>query len=852
MLKQLFRSALMVALLAAISASFSAAQAAPPDLDPTFAGFGNQGIVREGRFASAGMALQPNGKIVIVSEVGDGAITVLRYLPNGQPDTTFGGNGRATIPAPPGLYINPQDVAVQADGRIVVAGRNTRIDAGNSDFLLICLFASGRLDTSFGNQGFVLTDFFNDRNVARKVLILPDGKIVAAGATYDYVEGNVVNGFAVARYHPDGKLDVTFNGDGKVRIPFYFTGESYTQYFDMTLQSDGKLVVVGAAKVGGDYDFAIARLNGNGTPDTSFDGDGRLTTGFGGDEAATGVAILADGRIVVAGHKIAPGPDTSFLARYLTNGKLDNSLDGDGKLTIPNEVLQNLALQPDGKLVLSGYTVQDKKIAIHRLLPGGGHDTTFNAGGIGWYGPPGTTAYDTDLALLPDGRILAMESTITPGVTFDTTLVRVWPNGYPDQGGQQTHGLAFPPGYQPGYRESAHSMAVQPNGAFLVAGQVYAPNNAYSYAFVSRFTPGGLPDPSFGVNSIRIIGPGLFNRANAVAVQPDGKIVIAGYSAFNAEYTLMDFLVARFHPNGAPDTSFGANGYTLVNFPANGPDAGLGLAPAPDGKIVVAGTVWTGVTYAWGVVRLTSAGQPDPTFGTNGLAINLSGNDARAGAVVVQPDRKIVLGGHYNKDFLLVRLLENGSPDPSFGTNGGYTLTDMGGSDGIAALALAPNGWLYAAGTRGKNGNIDMALAQYTPAGLLAACPDPANCQNWPTGTFFVNEGINDYAYALDLRGDNQLVAAGCINNHFAGVQVRTDGKPSPLLFNTDFVGNVDCANAVRFSGADTIVMAGYQDLSPFSSDWNIALARFETTVNTPGPTPNPTLGPVYLPIIVR
>jgi hypothetical protein len=165
--------------------------------------------------------------------------------------------------------------------------------------------------------------------------------------------------------------------------------------------------------------------------------------------------------------------------------------------------------------------------------------------------------------------------------------------------------------------------------------------------------------------------------------------------------------------------------------------------------------------------------------------------------------------------------------------------TDLGGSDYITALALAPNGWIYAAGKHVKSNDVDMALAQYTPEGKLASCPNPANCRNWPNGTFFVNVGTSDSANAIDLRDDNQLVVAGCINKHFAGVQVRTDGAPVPLPLNTDLLGD-DCAKAVRFVGADKIVMAGNQDLYPYRSDTNIALARFQTTAEQPTPVPAP------------
>jgi uncharacterized delta-60 repeat protein len=401
-------------------------------------------------------------------------------------------------------------------------------------------------------------------------------------------------------------------------------------------------------------------------------------------------------------------------------------------------------------------------------------------------------------------------------------------------------------------------MALQPDGHFLVAGQLYDPDYAYSAAFLTRFSPDGLPQP-FGTNGSARLGSGLFNAARAVAVQPDGKIVMAGYSAFNALYTIMDFLVARFNANGSIDLSFGFNGSYLLDF-MNGADSAAALALAPDGKIVVAGSVWNGVRYDWGVARFTNTGQPDPTFDSDGKVFFGFGLDNGLSAVAVQPDGKILAAGHAGRDFAVVRLTESGQIDSSFG-QGGFTLTDLGGTDVINALALAPNGWIYAAGYRIQNGNTaDIALAQYTPVGVLASCPDPANCRNWPTGTFFVDVGINDYAYALDLRSDNQLVAAGCINQHFAAVQVRTDGEPAALPFNTDFVGYPDCAKGVKFSGANKIVLAGDQNLYPFSNDSNIALARFETTVDTtappppptPAPNPNPTVKLVYLPIIVR
>jgi uncharacterized delta-60 repeat protein len=839
MRKHILRTMLIVALLTIVCASVPAAQAtptlaAPGELDPTFAGFGAGGKVTltgpNMVGGTGGMALAPDGKIVMVG-YNNTHLLVWRYLPSGQPDPSFGNAGLYAY-APADFDTIPTDVAVRPDGKIVIVGRTTEgIDYNNGDFLVMQVLADGsNLDVSFNGNGYVVTDFAGKGDWAEAVLIQPDGKIVACGAARVGSNDN----FAVARYLPDGTPDTTFSDDGKTTIGFGYVAIAYA----IARQNDGKLVLAGVTR----SFFALLRLTDTGMPDTSFDGDGRVTTDFGDILSNTAYAVTIqpnDGKIIALGNN---GNNRGLIARYESDGALDDNSDGDGGFASVGKIrldrgtghLYDLALQPDGKILALGQTDSGLgNFVFYRFDAYGVDDPTFGTNGRSEVGF-GATEVGTDLALLPDGRILSFGLLLEPNTASFTRLglARLWPNGTLDTGGQQTHGLAFPPGYQPGFRETANDMALQPDGAFLVAGQLFALDNTFSDAFVTRFTPGGLPDPSFGTNgSADLSGPGLFNAATAVAVQSDGKIVIAGYSAFNPAYTIRDFLVVRLHPNGAPDMSFGSNGYKLVDFPADGADSATALALAPDGKIVVAGSVWTGTTYTWGVVRLTSAGQLDSTFGIDGRVVNLSGNNAGANAVVVQGDGKIIIGGSYNNDFFLQRLLDNGWLDGNFGANsGGYTLTDLGGTDIIAALALAPNGWIYAAGYRINNTNTDMALAQYTPAGLLASCPSGEPCDHWPNGTFFLDAGNEDYAFALDLRSDNQLVAAGCSNDHFAGVQVRTDGAPTPLLFNTDFAGYPDCANAVKFSGPNTILMAGGQDLYPSSSDWNIDLARFQTT----------------------
>lgn len=888
MLKQVLRSLLMPALLALICASFPAAQAAPGDLDTTFAGFGAGGGVSEtglSMFVTVyetqnGMTLQPDGKMVTVGYKGRNLI-VFRYLPNGQRDRTFSGDGKIEIPAPEiaGSLLRPYDITFQPDGGIIVVG-GIRLgdDDDDYDFLLVRLTASGELDPSFGDLGFVTTNFNGNEDRAHAVLVQPNGAIVVCGEVeVDSLDPE----FGVARYLPNGAPDPTFSNDGRTTIGFRDDARCH----NLALQGDGKLVLVGAGidqpfgTGAGDYDFAIARLEINGSldddsNDAGFSGDGKVLTDFGEEGYAWDVALRPDGKIVVLGNSAQHEGSTrdSYLARYLPNGAIDGTFGSGGKKTIPGDVLYALALQPDGKLLALGthhFAPGDGRFAFHRLDQNGAPDPTFGAGGDGivWHGFGGDDV-GRALALLPDGRILGF------GWSGGSKLilVRLWPNGYLDQGGQQTHKPVIPPIFDlaSGADAFTSALAVQTDGKLLVAGQLRRPGappfGDHSAAFVTRFLAGGQVDATFGPSgqgTALVEQPFTNFVARALALQPDGKIVIAG-SYQTATTNNFDFMVARFHPNGVPDNTFGGNGanYRLANFSSGASvDLGYALALAPDGKIVVAGAAWNGSRQVWGVARWNSTGAPDATFnGTAGpgKAFLDFGPGSTAKAVLVQPDGKVLLGGKTSgDDFAVARLLESGAPDPGFGPNhDGSIITDMGGVDAVTALAA--NGWIYAGGYSWRGGADDFALAQYRPDGTLAECASGQTCNHWRQGKRYVSLGGSDSAYALVLREDNQLVVAGCSDWHFAAAQVNTTDVNAPALeFETDFVGDADCAFGVQFSnaGQTKFVLAGQQT---YANDTNIALARFETTENNPLPSPTPTpppgsnVYPVYLPIVVR
>ena len=245
-------------------------------------------------------------------------------------------------------------VAIQADGRIVVAGQS-----GNN-VALARYTAAGVLDPSFSGDGRLTTDF-GGFDAGRDVAIGADGKIVVAGASDTSDDGTPTADFALARYLGDGALDTSFSRDGRQTTDF---GGTYDSGEGVAVLADGRIVVAGhgsAVDSFGSYfpsDFELARYDASGTLDPSFSGDGRQTTDFGGDEFGYGVALQPNGRIVAFGKAAS----AFALARYNADGSLDTGFAGDGRQTTDvtllasNVVGVDGVLQADGKLVAVGAT----------------------------------------------------------------------------------------------------------------------------------------------------------------------------------------------------------------------------------------------------------------------------------------------------------------------------------------------------------------------------------------------------------------------------------------------------------------------------------------------------------------
>ncbi|MFI0926819.1 calcium-binding protein [Streptomyces sp. NPDC021012] len=385
--------------------------------------------------------------------------------------------------------------------------------------------APGDLDPTFGPDGRVttpITGTAEGHDIARQA----DGKLVVVGTSEA--------GFALARYTTSGALDPAFGSGGTTTSDF--GGGSHTANAVAIQPSDGKIVVAGTTEVvadpgGGCCFFSVARYNTDGSLDTGF-GDGGLVRidEFGGSADGSDVAVQPDGRIVAVGKGAGGG---FALVRLGTDGALDPTLGGDGAVvagftpTSPQDaggIARSMALQPDGKIVSVGYVGNTAfDIGVARYNTNGTLDTTFSGDGMAT-ADFGGTEFGNAAAVQSDGKILAAGS---GGLGY--ALLRYNADGTPDTGfgtGGRTSVNS------PGDGGTAYAMALQQNGKIVLAGRADDPNSAEANDFgLVRFQTNGTVDTGFGRSGFVVTGFNDYDEARGVLVQPDGKIVAAGYGA---------------------------------------------------------------------------------------------------------------------------------------------------------------------------------------------------------------------------------------------------------------------------------------------------------------------------------
>ncbi|CAM8619322.1 Delta-60 repeat [Oxalobacteraceae bacterium] len=366
-------------------------------------------------------------------------------------------------------------------------------------------------------------------------------------------------------------------------------------------------------------DFGLVRLTADGLIDNQFGTNGRSTTSFGsGQDIGRSLAVQPDGKILVAGYTDKGNGNYDFaVARYNPSGSLDTTFGSAGKVTTPigdptlaGDYAYKIGLQADGKIVVSGSSHLSVSpdsyydFAVVRYLQNGSVDTTFGTNGtatvaVGTAGDFGVCQF-----VQPDDKILIggwSESFIGGRSVIGFSLARFLPNGVLDNSFGNS-GKVFTEGVG-----GARDLLMQPDGKLLMAGSTNSTNIS-----VVRYNQDGSLDASFGANgiaSIPISGSDAAGSYEAMALQPDGKILVGGWGGYVATSSAdadIDFKLMRFNSNGTLDTSFGSNGLLALDF-AGQRDYLFDMKLRDDGVIVAAGFTEAGSQTGLAVALLGTA-----------------------------------------------------------------------------------------------------------------------------------------------------------------------------------------------------------------------------------------------------
>ena len=725
---------------------------------------------------------QADGKLVVAGYSYTAGVyrhfALVRYNSDGSLDTTFDGDGKLTISI--GVVSEAYAVVQDAAGRLVVAG--SAYNGSNYDVVVARCNSDGSLDTTLDGDGVVITPLGAADDQAKDLVIQTDGKLLLAGSSHNGANLD----FALVRYNSDGSLDTTFDGDGKLTTAIGIASD-YAE--SVIQQADGKLVVAGASRYDSYDAFALVRYQLDGTLDSSFSADGKTTTDFGvGSEIAYDVTQQLDGKLVVTGVY-----GSFALARYNSDGQLDTSFDGDGKLTTSNSNIGWAVIQqPDDKLVVAGASqngVTGSDIALVRYLTNGALDTSFSddgkvAANIGYY----SINTGESVVQQADGKLVVAGS--GPTNYEDFTLARYHPDGTLDtsfggDGKVITNLNAATP-----LKDFAKAIVQQADGKLVVAG--YELNLSTSQFALVRYNTDGTLDTGFD-------GDGVFkttlgasrNDAYSVVQQADGKLVMVGYARNGS---LNDLALVRVHPDGTLDTSFSGDGKLTLDINAAAiSDADATVIQQADGKLLVAGYSGSASTPDFALVRLNADGTLDTTFDGDGMVItDFAGNGDQGRTVIQQADGKLVVAGKSGAAVALARYDATGALDSTFGVAGKVTtvVAPPYPAD-VYALVQQADGKLAVAGYKRNNSSYldDALLLRYNQDGSLDT--GFGNAGQW----LMSFSATHDHLQALIQQADGKLVAAGYAEGMATGQEF--------LLVRIDS-GQLDTDNDGLVDGLDT------------------------------------------------
>lgn len=413
----------------------------------------------------------------------------------------------------------------------------------------------------------------------------------------------------------NGIIDPAFGAGGKVTLDFNNKNDFGSS---MEVLPDDRILMAGSVTINTGIDIGLARFNPDGSHDNTFGLNGKVSLDIGGfDDMPADLFVLPDGKFLVAGT-ITNATDADFgIARFNADGTLDLTFGTNGitvhSLTPQYDAVTSIGVQSDNKIVLAGKTGQyypDEDLALARFNPDGSIDPTFGTNGqvVMSIGVQSTKA--NAIRILPDDKILLTGFTHLEPIVYIVLLMKLNADGTPDAG-FGTSGIVTT---QVGtYACEGYDLAVQPDGKILVGG-IQDIDNQYNF-ILARYNADGTPDNGFGNSGSVISDLGAWDRAHAILVQADQRILLGGYSGI---YPNLDFAVVRYQSNGSPDPTFGTSGIVKTDFSSLS-DIIFDMGFQSDGKLVTAGYSEGSLVYDFAMARYTTG------ITTSSGDVNLSG-----------------------------------------------------------------------------------------------------------------------------------------------------------------------------------------------------------------------------------
>jgi uncharacterized delta-60 repeat protein len=498
------------------------------------------------------IAKQPDGKYLVTcfysnsSESSDFAIR--RYNEDISLDTTFGTNGKVLTTFDTGLN-EAQSVQLLPNGKIITVGKSMPLadvngQAGtiNSEFAISKYNANGTLDVTFDGDGKVTTKFEYGTDELKSLLILPDDKFIAVGTSRNTVPNNAFfSNIVFSKYNSNGTLDLSFGNLGKV-VPVF--GENVYTILNALIQSDGKILINAFYSTFGSNEtfFELIRYNSNGSLDTTFGNNGKISTG----QVNLRKINSVNGKLLFTGVTTLPSGNNGYvIVQYNENGTIDNAFGVNGVATFNagNSPFgfSSLAIQQEGKIIVSGNYFNGNgqlSCVTLRYTINGILDNTFGINGV------------------------------------VTTPIPIFVN----------------------------SNFVQSDGKIIVAG---TSNNGSDTNFSTvKYNSNGTIDTTYGINGITFSILDNYNQINSIILQPDNKILVA-LSQYNPEQNPNNFKVKRINTDGNYDNDFGGQQGITTSF-YNGYNEAFSIGLQSNNKIIVAGTTNNGINNDFAITRLTN------------------------------------------------------------------------------------------------------------------------------------------------------------------------------------------------------------------------------------------------------